>query len=203
MATISGKNTTIVETRLGRISENMIRSGPAPCARAASTNSFSRSASTWPRSGRAMYGTWTTAMIRIGISFESPAISSGPIFKPPSASAVPSASPSSSGGKAHRMSSPREMSVSAQPRKKPAIVPKRIDRMIVPSAAPPPISSDVRPPYSSRTAMSRPLPSAPRKKRPCHVGPIGTPSGATTSFSSPPTSTCSVRWFLNGSLCAT
>ena len=57
LATISGKKTTIVETRLGRISENMIRSGPAPCARAASTNSFSRSASTWPRSGRAMYGT--------------------------------------------------------------------------------------------------------------------------------------------------
>ena len=57
LATINGKKTTIVETRLGRISENMIRSGPAPCARAASTNSFSRKASTCPRSGRAMYGT--------------------------------------------------------------------------------------------------------------------------------------------------
>ena len=38
------------------------------------------------------------------------------------------------------------MIVSGQPRKKPAIVPKRIDRMIVPIAAPPPISSEVRPP---------------------------------------------------------
>ena len=56
LATISGKNTITVEIRLGRISENMIRRWPAPCARAASTNSFSRSESTWPRIGRAMYG---------------------------------------------------------------------------------------------------------------------------------------------------
>ena len=53
----SVKKTTIVEARFGRISVNMIRSGPAPWARAASTNSFSRSESTWPRTGRAMYGT--------------------------------------------------------------------------------------------------------------------------------------------------
>ena len=57
LATISGKNTITVEDRLGRISETMIRSEPAPWARAASTNSFSRSDSTWPRIGRAMYGT--------------------------------------------------------------------------------------------------------------------------------------------------
>src|SRR5918912_1131324 len=36
--------------------------------------------------------------------------------------------------------------------------------------------------------MSRPLSSAPRKKRPCQVGPIGTPLGATTSLVFPPTS---------------
>src|SRR4051794_6940763 len=51
--------------------------------------------------------------------------------------------------------------------------------------------------------MSRPLVSAPRKKRPCHVGPIGLPSGDTTSLVFPPTLTVSVRWFLNGSVCAT
>ena len=48
------KNTSSVETRFGTTSVTMIRSGPAPWARAASTNSFSRSDSTWPRTGRAM-----------------------------------------------------------------------------------------------------------------------------------------------------
>ena len=114
---MSGKKTTIVETRFGRISENMICSEPAPCDRAASTNSFSRRARTCPRRGLAMYGTWTTEMMRIGMSLESPAIEIGPIFRPPSASAVPSASPSSSGGKAHRTSRLRETIVSGQPRK--------------------------------------------------------------------------------------
>ena len=45
-----------MEVRFGTTSVNMIRSEPAPWARAASTNSFSRSESTWPRIGRAMYG---------------------------------------------------------------------------------------------------------------------------------------------------
>jgi hypothetical protein len=57
LAIISGRKTTIVDDTFGRISANMIRTGPAPWARAASTNSFSRSPSTWPRIGRAMYGT--------------------------------------------------------------------------------------------------------------------------------------------------
>ena len=46
----------IVEARFGRISVNMIRSGPAPCARAASTNSCSRSDEHLPAHGLAMYG---------------------------------------------------------------------------------------------------------------------------------------------------
>ena len=57
LAISSVKNTRTVEARFGSTSVNMIRSGPAPCARAASTNSFSRSDSTWPRTGLAMYGT--------------------------------------------------------------------------------------------------------------------------------------------------
>jgi hypothetical protein len=48
------KKTITVEARFGITSVNMIRIGPAPCARAASTNSFSRSDSTWPRTGLAM-----------------------------------------------------------------------------------------------------------------------------------------------------
>ena len=56
MATARGRNTMIVEVRLGRISLNMIRSEPAPWASAASTNSFWRRAMTCPRIGRARYG---------------------------------------------------------------------------------------------------------------------------------------------------
>ena len=54
LATISGKKTSSSVIVFGRISRNMIRSEPMPCGRAASTNSFSRSASTSPRIGRAM-----------------------------------------------------------------------------------------------------------------------------------------------------
>ena len=45
----------------------MIRSGLAPCEIAASTNSFSRSDSTWPRSGRPTYGMSTYEMTSVGI----------------------------------------------------------------------------------------------------------------------------------------
>src|SRR5918994_1086855 len=41
-------------TRLGRISRNMIRAWEAPTDREASTNSFSRSESVWPRMIRAI-----------------------------------------------------------------------------------------------------------------------------------------------------
>ena len=56
LAIRSVKKTITVEARFGITSVNMIRIGPAPWARAASTNSFSRSESTWPRTGLAMYG---------------------------------------------------------------------------------------------------------------------------------------------------
>ena len=55
-------------------------------------------------------------MIRIGIQSESPAISIGPIFSPPTASAVPSAMPSRRTGKAQITSSAREITESIQPR---------------------------------------------------------------------------------------
>ncbi len=51
LAIRSVKKTRIVDARFGTTSPNMIRSGPAPWARAASTNSFSRSESTCPRIG--------------------------------------------------------------------------------------------------------------------------------------------------------
>ena len=56
LAMLSVKKTMIVEHRLGSSSPNITPSGPAPWATAASTNSLSRSASTSPRIGRAMYG---------------------------------------------------------------------------------------------------------------------------------------------------
>jgi hypothetical protein len=57
LAMISVPKTRRVDERFGRISANMIRRGPMPWALAASTNSFSRSDSTWPRIGRPTYGT--------------------------------------------------------------------------------------------------------------------------------------------------
>ena len=54
LAMFSVKKTMIVERMLGSSSLNMIRSGPLPCATAASMNSFSRSARISPRMGLAM-----------------------------------------------------------------------------------------------------------------------------------------------------
>ena len=60
-----------------------------------------------------------------------------------------------------------------------------------------PMSSEVRPPYISRTISSRPSrPSAPRKNlppAPNQCGPIGTPSELTTSRFSPSTVICLER----------
>ena len=50
--------------------------------------------------------------------------------------------------------------------------------------------------------MSRPFWSAPRKKRPCQVGPMGMPSGDTTSRVCPPKRTVSVTWLSAGPVCA-
>src|SRR5207244_3842111 len=57
-------------------------------------------------------------------------------------------------------------------------------------------------PYSSRTATSRPFESAPRKKRECQVGPIGSPIALTTSLTLPPTLIVSVMWLSLGPVCA-
>ena len=56
LAMISVKKTSTELAMFGSRSVNMIRSGLAPCEIAASTNSFSRSDSTCPRSGRPTYG---------------------------------------------------------------------------------------------------------------------------------------------------
>ena len=67
-ATISVNSTSTDEAMFGSSSLNMIRIDPAPCAVAASTNSRLRSASTWPRSGRPMYGMKTNEITAIGIA---------------------------------------------------------------------------------------------------------------------------------------
>ena len=51
--------------------------------------------------------------------------------------------------------------------------------------------------------MSRPLVSAPRKNLACQVGPIGTPSGATTSFFFPSMVIWSVMWLADSVVLAT
>src|SRR5437588_96520 len=55
-AMISAKKTRIEDATFGSSSVNITRSGFAPWAVAASTNSFSRSDRIWPRSGRPIYG---------------------------------------------------------------------------------------------------------------------------------------------------
>ena len=55
-------------------------------------------------------------MIQIGIQSELPEISIGPIFSPPTASAVPRAIPSRTTGKAQITSIVRAITASTQPR---------------------------------------------------------------------------------------
>ncbi len=69
------------------------------------------------------------------------------------------------------------------------------------------MNSEVRPPYISRTISSRPRwPSAPRKNlppAPSQTGPIGVPSGATTSRFWPSTVIFSSVWVVSGPVWAT
>ena len=67
LAMMSVKKTITELAMFGSSSMNMTRNGLAPCEIDASTNSFSRSDSTCPRSGRPMYGTRTYEMISVGI----------------------------------------------------------------------------------------------------------------------------------------
>ena len=97
----------------------------------------------------------------------------------------------------------RASTPSTNPRKKPATMPTIVASTIVMSVASAPTSSELRPPYSNRTAMSRPFWSAPSRKRPCHVGPIGWPVTETTFSLTPPTVTVSVTWLAFGVVCAT
>ena len=93
----------------------------APSDFAASTNSFSRSESTWPRMMRATYGQFEITMIVI--TTVRPGWSAPPRHPslPEHADARPR--PSSRTGNASSTSMTRAMTVSVQPRKKPAIMP--------------------------------------------------------------------------------
>ena len=84
--------------------------------------------------------------MRIGIASESPAISIGPILRPPSASATPSAVPRMITGNDHMMSSRVRMTASVAPRKYPDTTPRTIDRKTVMNAAVSPMKSELRPP---------------------------------------------------------
>jgi hypothetical protein len=109
------KKTMMVEAMLGRISANITRQGPAPCAIAASTNSFWPSASTSPRIGRATYGMLKMLITMIGFQIEPDESSSGPILRPPTASEIPNPSPIRKTGSDQRTSSVRAITASGQP----------------------------------------------------------------------------------------
>ena len=114
-ATTSVKKTSAEDAMFGRISLNMIRSGPAPCAVAASTNSFSRSDRIWPRSGRPTYGMRTYEMTAVGIQRLPEWMLMPKWWKPLIDSAEPSAIASRITGKAQIRSKKRVMIQSSQP----------------------------------------------------------------------------------------
>ena len=116
-ATIKVNSTSTEDAMFGRSSVNMIRTGPAPWAVAASMNSRLRSASTWPRSGLPMYGMKTKAITPIGIQRLPPEMLRPKWWKPLIESAVPSAIPSRTTGKAQIRSKKREMIQSRIPPK--------------------------------------------------------------------------------------
>ena len=143
-------------------------------------------ARTSPRIGRAMYGTVKMLMMKIGIQSEPPAISSGPDLQPAERERDPHRDPDQQhrqrpehveGAGDHGCRPSRGSSRRAGRAGSPAAV--------VMIAEPNPTSSEVRPPYISRTISSRPRRlSAPRKNlppAPNHCGPIGLPSTLTTS----------------------
>ncbi len=100
--------------RLGRISRTRIRRSDAPSERSASTNSASRSDSTWPRTMRAMRVQLTATMTTI--TTESPGLIVPPTQPLPSehADAMPTAS--SRTGNASTTSMMRDSARSTQPR---------------------------------------------------------------------------------------
>ena len=97
---MSVKKTSTELMTFGSSSVNMIRNGPAPCATAASTNSFSRSDRICPRSGLPTYGIRTYEMTSVGIQMLPLWIVIPKWWKPLIASAAPSAMPSRMTGNA-------------------------------------------------------------------------------------------------------
>src|SRR5438874_6626765 len=165
VATISGSSTITVDTTLGRISEKISRILLAPWATEASTNSLLTTASTWPRTGRYTYGTKMNAMITAGSHRLDALTCSGPTWNPLEwvSSSVEIEMASRYTGKAQMTSMRRDSTVSTRPPKKPANRAMTVAARQHRTAEPTPTSSELRPPYSSREATSRPTPSAPRK----------------------------------------
>ena len=124
----------------------MIRTGPIPAARAASTNSRSRTDRTCARIGRTTYGTAPIVITKTGIRTEPPEISTGPRSSPPTVSAAPRATPSRIPGKAQSTSTPPEIAPSTKPPAYPDSSPSPTPSAIVMSAAATPINSEFRPP---------------------------------------------------------
>jgi hypothetical protein len=107
--------TMIGAATFGRTSRRMIRRFEAPSEREASTNSFSRIDSTWPRTMRPMYGHPNNPMIKI--TGRNPGLmkpQKHPSWLAPHAEAMPSAN--SRIGSASTTSVAREMIVSILPR---------------------------------------------------------------------------------------
>ena len=123
----------------------MMRQFVEPSDRDASTNSFSRIESTWPRMIREMYGQLNSPMIRLTRS--RPGLIRPP--KQPSAVAPHAeASPSASSriGSDSTTSVSREMKVSVFPRKNPEMTPRTVPMISEMPVAANAMTSDVRAP---------------------------------------------------------
>src|SRR5260370_25325484 len=154
------------------------------------------------------------AMIAVGSQRLAALTCTGPTWIPPEravSSSVEIEIASRKTGNAQMMSMIRDSTVSTSPPKKPATSATSVATAQQITAELLPICSELRPPYSSRAATSRPTRSAPRQywcRSP--VGPIGVsprcrlpPPCCITGTTLPPTTVVPFRFGTSGFTCAT
>ena len=175
-------------TRFGKMSTKMIRRSLAPSDRAASTNSFSRRESVWPRMIRP-----TTAQLKKAITAID-TIRLGPTIDT-------SAIANSRRGNERITSMKRESAVSTTVPKYPATMPTIPPTMTARPLATTPAISEIRVPYATRTRTSRPRSSAPNRN--VRLGPAGKPNEfrAVNGYWSP--GPCPIRCAITGAKMAT
>src|SRR5882757_609941 len=150
LATVRVKITTIWLSAAGRRCRVINQPRPAPTARAAWTNSRSRTVMTTPRTTRPVVGHTNTPRATISIHTLGP--------KMPASTMTTTML-----GKDRKMSAVRMIIMSIQPPNVPAMEPSAAPMTIASAAAARPTPIEIRPPYTSRANTSRPVPSVPSR----------------------------------------